>query len=309
MANDYFALADLSVINDSNNSDIDVRDLLDDAPLLQRLAAVTASNGTLHKYVSVTGAPVVGFRSANDGREYDSTVRTQRSDTLEILDASFDVDIELARSYRGGPEELVRMEAIEHLRAAFFKLETQILTSGGGGGASGFTGFPGEATLDGLADAMVDGAGGTTALTSVYLIRTGDADCAVVAGNGGNITIGETVVIQKAGSGTGWYPALFTPISSYYGLQVGSIYSVGRIANLDAGSNTLTDDRIATAISNFPSSRPPNLIVMNRRSLNQLRDSRTATNATGAPAPFPSDSFGIPIIVTDALGNAETQVV
>lgn len=308
MANDYFALADLLVINDSNNSDIDVRDLLDDAPLVAALSAVTASNGTLHKYVSVTGAPVVGFRSANDGREYDSTVRTQRSDTLEILDASFDVDIELAKSYRGGRDALIRMEAIEHLRAAFFKLEQQILSSAGGGGASGFTGLPGETSLDQVADPMVISAGGTTALTSVYLLRTGPADVSMVAGNEGNISIDETVVIQKAGSVTGFYPAYFTPISAYMGLQVGSIYSAGRIANLDAGSNTLNDDRIASALSEFPSSRPPNLIVMNRRSLGQLRASRTATNVTGAPAPFPAEAFGIPIIVTDGLGNAESQV-
>jgi len=44
---------------------------------------------------------------------------------------------------------------------------------------------------------------------------------------------------------------------------------------------------------------------MNRRSLKQLQVSRTATNATGAPAPFPQESFGVPIIVTDAILSTE----
>ena len=89
MADDYLALADMLVINDSNNADIEPRELLDDAPLVAALNGVIASNGHLHKYNRVTGAPVVGFRAENDGREHDSTVRTQITETLKILDASF----------------------------------------------------------------------------------------------------------------------------------------------------------------------------------------------------------------------------
>jgi hypothetical protein len=44
---------------------------------------------------------------------------------------------------------------------------------------------------------------------------------------------------------------------------------------------------------------------MNRRSLSQLRKSRTATNATGTPAPIPREVEGIPIIVTEALSSTE----
>jgi hypothetical protein len=44
---------------------------------------------------------------------------------------------------------------------------------------------------------------------------------------------------------------------------------------------------------------------MTKRSQEQLRASRTATNATGAPAPIPTDAFGIPIGVTDGILNTE----
>jgi hypothetical protein len=50
------------------------------------------------------------------------------------------------------------------------------------------------------------------------------------------------------------------------------------------------------------------MIVMNRTALAELRDSRTATNPSGAPAPFPTEAFGIPIVVTDILGDGETPV-
>jgi hypothetical protein len=131
-----------------------------------------------------------------------------------------------------------------------------------------------------------------------------------VTGADGVITVGETTV-QRVDGNTGHYFAYVTDIHAWYGMQLGNLYSIARICNLDAGSNPLTDDHIYQALSLFPSDRQPNLVVMNRRSLFQLRDARTATNATGAPAPLPSATFveGLTLIVTDAIGNAETALV
>ena len=47
---------------------------------------------------------------------------------------------------------------------------------------------------------------------------------------------------------------------------------------------------------------------MNRNALRMLRNSRTAVNATGAPAPRPTEVEGIPIVVTDGIGSAESVV-
>jgi hypothetical protein len=113
---------------------------------------------------------------------------------------------------------------------------------------------------------------------------------------------------MMAGSSSGMFNAYVTPVQAYLGLQVGSIYSIGRIANLDASANGLTDDKISDALSKFPAARPATHLVMNRRSLQQLQSSRTATNPTGAPADFPQSAFGVPIVVTDAVGNSETAL-
>jgi hypothetical protein len=44
---------------------------------------------------------------------------------------------------------------------------------------------------------------------------------------------------------------------------------------------------------------------MNRNALRLLRQCRSAYSPTGAPAPFPTEAFGIPIVVTDQILSTE----
>lgn len=307
MPDDYLALADLQNINNANLADVDVSSLYDDAPALQRLAAVTASYGDRHYWLDYTGAPVTGFRSVNDGREHDSSIDTVRNIDLKIQDASFTVDVALARTWKGGAEDLIRREAVRHLRAAMFDVETQLFNGTTDGDAAGFLGLCNKHSALGV-DYTI-GAGGTTALSSVYLVRSNPDETAIVAGMGGMISIDDTVLQRIDGSSTGHLGAYFTNICAWFGLQTGSLLTSSvRIANIDAGSNTVTDDLIYSGLKVFPAGRQPNLIFMNRRSLEQLRSSRTATNATGTPAPRPTEVEGIPIVVTDGILSAETVV-
>ena len=304
MAAAYLTLADLVLINDLNLADLEITDLLDDAPLMKALAAIEASNGTLHKYTKETGAPVVGFRDVNDGRENKKSTDTLVTVTLKILDASFSVDMALANAYKFGPEAYVAREAVRHLKAAFFHAEQQFI-NGTGNDADGFTGLVDAATLLNSDSAMVVDATGTSvgAVTSAYLIRTNDShtDLSAVMGQDGKIDIGETTVIEAAGSTTGTLPKLYTPITGWLGLQLGSAYSVARICNIDA-TKPLTDDLVYQAMALFPSGRQPNLLVTSRNGRELLRKSRTATNATGAPAPLPEYVDQARVITTDAIG-------
>ena len=88
---------------------------------------------------------------------------------------------------------------------------------------------------------------------------------------------------------------------------MGSVQSTVRLANLDAVA-TLSDDLLSDAIAKFPAGKAPSYLVMNRQSLKQLQQSRTATNPTGAPAPFPTEAYGIPIIATDSITSTEAIV-
>ncbi len=295
MAQNPAPLSELIKINDQNVSDVDgISDLLQDAPLLDALIADFASNGTQHKYLKETAAPVVGFRAINDGRDQGHSEDTKVSIDLALLDCSFHVDQMYADEYRYGAEAWIARESQRALQAGFFKAEQQLIY-GTSADADGFTGLTDASTINGASDEMVVNAGGSTAVSSVYLIRSVSAltDVTLITGNDGDIGIGDTYQQMMDGSSTGIFNAYVTPVSAYLGLQIGSIYSIGRVCNIDAGSNSLTDDLLSDAISKFPAARQPTHLVMNRRSLQQLQASRTATNPTGMPAPFPQGGWQI----------------
>lgn len=307
MTASYYTLAQILTITDRNLADRQISDVLNSAPFLKILAADKCPD-TVHKYVKQTGAPVVGFRVVNDGRENSKSADQLVSIDLKYLDWSFVVDIAAADAFTAGRDAFVAREALRHLKAALFAFEVQIINGTVGGAAAGFAGLADSLVL---ANNMVINATGSTAGTgsSVYAIRTGGDlnDVVAIAGKNGDISIGETTQIEKAGATTGTYTGLLTPGGAWLGVQVGGAYSVGRIANLTAqAGKTLNDGLISQLISKFPADAPPTHLVMNRRSLQQLQAARTATNATGAPAPFPSESFNIPIVVTDSISSTET---
>lgn len=306
MADDFLAVADL-IADALDLSDAEVSDLVNAANFFMRLPVELSSNGSTHKYAKETGAPVVGFRAPNAGRDHDHSTDTVVSVDLKMLDFSSMVDYGLAKTWRkGGAEALIAREIMRHLKSAFFELEKQIF-QGTGNAAGGFAGFPDASNLDDSDDAQVINAAGTTADTgsSAYLIRLGPNAVSGVMQSDVTIDVGESI-IQDVVDGTGkHYPAYYTPGTTWAALQVGGVYDVIRIANLteDAGKG-LTDDLIFSAIEAMPNG-DPDIIVCSRRSRRQLRESRTATNVTGAPAPIPDEVGGIPVIISEGIPNTE----
>jgi len=312
MAQSYNTLAGLVQFNDKNLADLNITDLLDDAPLLSVMYAQPASNGTQHKYLKQTTASSAAFRDALDGATKTASADTLVTDTLKILDGSFDTDVALADAYKGGRDEWLQMELSRTMRQVFAVAEKQVIY-GTGNDANGFAGLVDNAQLDALSDTMVTTAGGSNASTqtSCFLLRHDANDCSFILGNNGNIVVeDEPTIIQKDGTGSGTYPALYVPVTGYAGFQIGGAYSAARIANIECNDLTstsaFTDDHIYAALSLFPASRQPNVVVMNRNALRMLRQSRTAVNPTGSPAPRPMDIDGIPIVVTDQIVSTES---
>lgn len=312
MANEYLNLTDLAKINTNDIADRDISDLLDEAPVLAVLPADEASNGTTHKYVKQTGAPSVGFRAVNTGKENKKSADTEVSQDLKFLDASFWVDVAVADAYKNGPEAYLAREGARQLKAAFSEYEQQIFY-GTGNASDGFNGLADDSNLDGASDSMVIDATGSTASTgsSVFGIRaTPDLNNMVsILGNDAEIKIGDPTVqlMTDPADVTKTLNVYSVPISAYVGMQIGGLYSVARLGNLTAQSGkTLTDALIASLIALFKANQAPTHLCMSRRSLFQLQASRTATNATGAPAPIPQESHGIPIVVTDSIIDTET---
>ena len=307
MANNPLGLADM-IADALNLSGADVTDLVQAVPFLNLLPIETSSNGETHLYTKETTAPVVGFRAPNAGREEDSSVDTLVTVTLKLLDFSWWVDKGIADIWRRGAADLIAREGMRHIKAALVAFEKQVIygvTSPGD--AAGFVGMAAATTVDALADAMTINAAGTTASTasSCWGVRIGPNDLTAVA-HGDGIQLGETVTQRMVSTGTLGFPAYYTPGCTWLGMQVGSIYSMGRVVNLteDTGKG-LTDDLIAQLLEQFPVGKEPTHLLMNRRSRRQLQDSRTATNSTGAPAPFPQEAFGVPIVTVETITSTE----
>ncbi len=202
------------------------------------------------------------------------------------------------------------------LRQSFFNTERQLIygTKQQTGAAyladeNGFTGLANSTALDATGDEMVVAAGtaGSTAdsQTSVWLIRHGMDDVSLVLGNDGQFTVEDPTIIQKAGSGSGTFPAWYVAMNGWSGLQLGGARSAARICNIETA---LDDDDLYNALSLFPSGAGANAIVMNRAALKLLRQSRTAVNPSGQPAPMPTNLDGIPIIVTDSVRSDEPVI-
>ena len=315
MAYSYNTLNGLIQLNDKNLADLNITDLLDDAPLLARMPAVKASNGTQHKYVKQTTASSAGFRDALDAATKTASADTLVTDTLTIIDASFNTDVALADAYKGGRDAWLQLELQRALRQTMAVIEKQVIYGvGTGGDSKGFAGLEDNAQLDAYNDTMVVNANGSNASTqtSVFFLRMGENDVSVVVGNDGKWVVeDEPTIIAKAGAvNTGYtYPALYVPVTGYVGFQIGGAYSAARICNIECNTMTsttaFTDDHCAAGLALFPAARMPNVCVMNRSALRLLRQSRSAYSPTGAPAPFPTEVFGIPIVVTDQILSTE----
>ena len=87
-----------------------------------------------------------------------------------------------------------------HSRAAHIALDS---IYGLGADAAGFTGLADAATINALGQPqVVNVAGASAELTSVYLVRTGDADAALIAGMDGEETVAAGMAVPMAASQT-----------------------------------------------------------------------------------------------------------
>ena len=299
------------LLSDSNNYDIDVSNLLDDAPAIRALAAVMSTQGTDHKYLRTTAAAGAAFRSIAGGLDNASETVEQVTINLKLLDATINIDMAAVKAFKGSEGEYMAQRARASLRAAFFQAEKQFF-QGTNNSASGFEGLEDWLYTDDVGDTMIVNAGGAAG-KNVWLVRSTPEDVALVSN--GELMLGELAASRVSTSGATGYPSWQLPIMSWLGVQFGSINTVARIYNLDGtNGNTLTDDMIADAISKFPAGRGPTHIFMDRTSHKELWQSRTATNPTGAYALPPAQAGVqgangiIPIIISDGVGTTDAPV-
>jgi len=261
---------------------------------------------TLVRTVVPTGS---SFRQINEGVAYSKATRENRLVEVYTLNRRWRADKAAADRYEDGWQAYFAIEAMDQLAGASQDLGAQYFYGTNTTYSGQADGFPGLIDAYDSTNMVVD-AGGTTATTgsSVWGVRWGSSDVTWVFGQNGMVDVSDVREETVTDSSSNDYTAYVQEILAYPGLQVGANHSIGRIKKLTADSGKgLTDDLVSDLIQKFldQGAMPPDVLYMTPRSLSQLQQSRTATNTTGAPAPFPTESHGIPIAVTNSISNVE----
>jgi hypothetical protein len=274
-----------------------------------KVGAARTIKGMNYNTLVRTGLPTVNFRNANEGVVPSKSTWEKRLTECYILNPSWQADKAVADKHEDGAQALLALEADGMVKAAFIRLGLQFYYGNTVGLPGDIKGFPGLLQSYDATNMVVD-AGGTSDNTasSVWAVKWGAQNVQFVYGADGSLDVSdprEQSVADPNNAGA-FYTAYFQEMLAYPGLQVSNVYCIGRIKKLTAEAGKgLTDNLVSQLLEKFPVGFKPDVLLMGRRSLGQLQRSRTATNPTGAPAPIPTESQGIPIEVTDSIVNTE----
>ena len=309
MAN--LTLLDVAKLNGNDKTVGLIEENLAYAPELSVFPVIQKA-GTSYYTVKRTGFPSVGFRGANEGITPSKSTYAKQLHECYVLAGAVNVDKAVATAYDGGMAELEMIEASGVAKSSVIYLGAQIWYG------TDTKGFPGIKALVAKTDTLGHDAGGTTATTasSIYGVKFGVQDAALVFGNGTTLDLSPFADQQLFDSNGKAYAGRVANLTAWVGLQVGNANCVGRIANVTADSGKgCTDALLSAWLENFPVGYRPDAIFMSRRSAGQLQRSRSVTimNTSGGKvagnveniAPWPTSAFDIPIVVTDSIGNTD----
>ena len=275
-------------------------------------------SGTSFKSLVRTTYPAVGFRDINEGVATANAVYEQRTTACKLIDCSSEVDAAAEQASDEGLDTILAREMDAKVESAMRGLSSQFYygiasTVGVSSTAtSPAKGFPGLVDLYDTTNMEVDGAGSSGTYTSVWLVKFGPKYVQWVVGNDGLFNIGETQSARLADGSFYPYDGFRKAMTFWVGLHGANPRNAAvRIKKLDT-SATLSDTLLAQAVEKFAVGVVPDVVLMTRRSLRQLKTSRSTYNPTGDPSPWPSSIVGladrnIPIMVTDAISQSETS--
>lgn len=302
MAYAYLTALDLAKINGTDKEIGVIEENLNAAPELAMFPAATIGKTSFTTLLR-TAIPTGAFRKVNEGTEPTKSTYAQKLVECFYYDGQMEMDVAAAQLCDEGEDYALALEATGHGMAYVQTIGKQIWYGSGTGGNS--SGFPGAVQI--VDSSYVTDAGGTTATTgsSVYGVKLGTTFCRIIFGRDRVLSIGEwrkQTITRSSKELTAYKNSL----EGWIGAQWVNKHAVSRIKKLTADSGKgLTDTLLGSHLAKLPVGMQPDYWFMTKRSREQLRASRTATNPTGAPAPLPTDAFGIPIVVTDSLLNTE----
>jgi len=281
-----------------------------------------------------TGYPNVGFHDMGGG--HSNSKSSWKNEIFECF--PFGGRVEVVKhiadnNKRGGAPGLFAAEASGMTKAAMFKIAQQIyggrvLDGKGFPGLKNFTAY-GTTFTDPLTGKVyslyINGSTGATASTgsSVYMIRFNRQPAGQIPdgvtltyGTGSVFSLEDPIIetIVDPNDSNKKIRVYASDLQGFAGLIIPNQHSVRRIGNLSSDSGKgLTDALLGTGFESWPQGIKPDVILMSARSRRQLQLSRTVVlNGSGTTrpdqpgeAPIPTSYNGIPIEVTDAIGDAD----
>ena len=307
------------------NSDVEVGIIQENTAGAPELAILPVRSiaGTSYRTTVVSGQSGGGFRTANAGVSLGKPTYEQRLVECFLYEHPMELDVATQMASMG--DSVADLETIEMQQAALTLMQKagrQIFygTANDPLGFSGLKQFVPKTAVAGSSAFFVDATGSTASTaSSVYAVRAGIKDVHVVLGGGSGLNFGEFMDQQLTDANGKKFMGRVAGLTSWIGLQIGSVNSVGRIGNLTAQSGkTLTDALLAQLFSQFPTGLKPTHIFMSRRSAFQLASSRPKTvyftpgvqNVAGGTVATSdyvvADYLGVPVIVTDQILDTDT---
>jgi hypothetical protein len=303
------AIAGILQLGDRNLASFTQSDLVQPSQFFKALPWFPASHGTQHKWTVETVAAGAAFRAVNNGVVNSAGSEKLVTANLSYLDCSWKRDVQLGKGFAKGRDVYLEKQTMKALNAGLAKAEASLIR-GTVYDANGPDG------LDELVQASMKIDAGGAGGTRVYMMIAGEEDVCGILGNDGVFSaseVSEVPVITDASTGAS-YQADSQGLGGFMCIQVAGKYSLAMAYNIDGTSGDAVDDNLlADLYAKFPSDRldavrARGIILMSSTGLKQLRNSRTATNPTGAPAPYPTDWMGVPIVISDAIKDDYAEV-
>lgn len=264
-------------------------------------------SGINYKTLVRTSLPSVTFRSANEDVATVKSGFENRLIETFIMNPQWEADKAVADRSEDGAAAYIAVEAAGVLEAAMIQL-AKVFYYGTDSTYGDTKGFPGLLQMYDSTNMVVDAGGSGNSCSSVWAVRFGNKDAKWVWGQNGELAMDDPVEVRVTDASSNPYTAYRQELLAYPGLQVGSTISIARLSKLTDAA-PLTDDLLAELVEKFPEGYDPDAFFMTKKSRRQLQVSRTATNATGQPAPRPTEWEGIPIHVTSAIKNTEPDTL
>lgn len=294
----------VGLIDETTKQIPEISGLTEDGQRIPNVANARPMKGLFYKTLVRVELPTVTFRNANQGSSRGKARYEERVVQAFILNPRWECDQAVADDHDpGGAPAFISLEAGAITEAAFQTLGRQFFYGQSGANAADAKGHPG--LMNSVhADYRVNAGGTGTDCSTIWAVKFGPQHVQWVYGNGGSLTMGqprlETIYDDDGDALDGYVQSML----ARPGLQVGSTRSVGCVANID-DAHPATDDMVFTLLSKMKVR--PDVLFMHREVREHIRTSRTATNATGSPAPTPMEIGNIPVAVTESIVRTETE--